>query len=270
MISTSPIKISCVIAATACPRPCAGSTTPSSSRARTRSAPRTRSRSADERRPARGGRRRDRRGRADHARGARRARLRRAEIVPVRLRALRRDASSRRRRRRAAARRTRSPASTSRSSRPAGAPRGSGRRGSRRPARSSSTTRAPGGWTRRCRSSSARSTRTRCAIERGIVANPNCTTMVIMLPLKALHDAFGLRDAGRDELPGGRRRRAEGDGRARRAGAAACTMRASMLVSDGADAIAAIEHSVHAAPLAYNVVPWLGSTRPRTATATRR
>ena len=28
----------------------------------------------------------------------------------------------------------------------------------------------------------------------GIVANPNCTTMVIMLPLKALHDAFGLRE----------------------------------------------------------------------------
>ena len=30
-------------------------------------------------------------------------------------------------------------------------------------------------------------------IERGIVANPNCTTMTIMLPLKALHDRFGLR-----------------------------------------------------------------------------
>ena len=31
------------------------------------------------------------------------------------------------------------------------------------------------------------------ASHRGIVANPNCTTMVAMLPLKALHDAFGLR-----------------------------------------------------------------------------
>ena len=33
------------------------------------------------------------------------------------------------------------------------------------------------------------------ALERhhGIVANPNCTTMVAMLPLKALHDAFDLR-----------------------------------------------------------------------------
>ena len=27
---------------------------------------------------------------------------------------------------------------------------------------------------------------------RGIIANPNCTTMVLMLPAKALHDAFGL------------------------------------------------------------------------------
>src|ERR671921_891776 len=27
---------------------------------------------------------------------------------------------------------------------------------------------------------------------KGIVANPNCTTMVVMLPAKALHDAFGL------------------------------------------------------------------------------
>ena len=30
------------------------------------------------------------------------------------------------------------------------------------------------------------------ASRKGIVANPNCTTMVVMLPLKALHDAFGL------------------------------------------------------------------------------
>ena len=30
-------------------------------------------------------------------------------------------------------------------------------------------------------------------IGKGIVANPNCTTMAVMLPAKALHDAFGLR-----------------------------------------------------------------------------
>jgi hypothetical protein len=34
--------------------------------------------------------------------------------------------------------------------------------------------------------------RARRPAAKGIVANPNCTTMVAMLPLKALHDAFGL------------------------------------------------------------------------------
>jgi aspartate-semialdehyde dehydrogenase len=95
-------------------------------------------------------------------------------------------------------------------------------------------------------------------IELGIVANPNCTTMVIMLPLKALHARFGLRELvatsfqaaggagqkGMDEL-------AEQVPRLHEARA--------QLVGNGAEAIAAIEHQVHAAPLAYNVVPWLGS-----------
>ena len=95
-------------------------------------------------------------------------------------------------------------------------------------------------------------------IERGIVANPNCTTMMIMLPLKALHDAFGLREIvatsfqaaggagqkGMDELAEQvplRARRARAAGRRRRGG-------------DRRD-----RAPVHAAPLAYNVVPWLGS-----------
>jgi aspartate-semialdehyde dehydrogenase len=95
-------------------------------------------------------------------------------------------------------------------------------------------------------------------IGRGIVANPNCTTMVIMLPLKALHDAFGLREVvatsyqaaggagqkGMDELAA--QMPLVHDARAQ-------------LVNGGAAAIAEIEHSVHAAPLAYNIVPWLGS-----------
>ncbi len=43
------------------------------------------------------------------------------------------------------------------------------------------------------------------ADHRGIVANPNCTTMVAMLPLKALHDQFGLTgpDTIRPEQPFG-------------------------------------------------------------------
>jgi aspartate-semialdehyde dehydrogenase len=96
------------------------------------------------------------------------------------------------------------------------------------------------------------------SIERGIVANPNCTTMTIMLPLKALHDRFGLRDMvvtsfqaaggagqkGMDELA---------------AQVPLLHEAREQLISHGAEAIAEIEHSVHAAPLAYNVVPWLGS-----------
>jgi aspartate-semialdehyde dehydrogenase len=95
-------------------------------------------------------------------------------------------------------------------------------------------------------------------IERGIVANPNCTTMTIMLPLKALHDAFGLRElvATSYQAAGG----AGQKGMDELAAQVPLLHEArAELVSRGAAAIAQIEHSVHAAPLAYNVVPWLGS-----------
>jgi aspartate-semialdehyde dehydrogenase len=95
-------------------------------------------------------------------------------------------------------------------------------------------------------------------IERGIVANPNCTTMVIMLPLKALHDRFGLREivATSFQAAGG----AGQKGMDELADQVPLVHESrERLVSHGAEAIAAIEHSVHAAPLAYNVVPWLGS-----------
>jgi aspartate-semialdehyde dehydrogenase len=95
-------------------------------------------------------------------------------------------------------------------------------------------------------------------IEAGIVANPNCTTMVIMLPLKALHDAFGLR-----ELVATSFQAAGGAGQKGMDELADQVPRLhevrEHLISRGAQAIAAIEHRVHAAPLAYNVVPWLGS-----------
>ena len=66
-------------------------------------------------------------------------------------------------------------------------------RGSPRPAPSSSTTPRPGGWTPTCRWSSARSTPTRSPRRRkGIIANPNCTTMAAMPVLKPLHDEAGL------------------------------------------------------------------------------
>jgi aspartate-semialdehyde dehydrogenase len=96
------------------------------------------------------------------------------------------------------------------------------------------------------------------SIGKGIVANPNCTTMQIMLPLKALHDEFGLEQlvatsyqavggagqSGIDELveqvPG-------------------LLAKADQLADDGAAAIAGVEHSVHSDVIAFNVVPWLGS-----------
>jgi aspartate-semialdehyde dehydrogenase len=95
-------------------------------------------------------------------------------------------------------------------------------------------------------------------IEVGIVANPNCTTMVIMLPLKALHDHFGLREmvATSFQAAGGAGQKGMDELAAQVPLVHAAR---EQLVGSGAAAIAAIEHSVHAAPLAYNVVPWLGS-----------
>jgi aspartate-semialdehyde dehydrogenase len=93
---------------------------------------------------------------------------------------------------------------------------------------------------------------------KGIIANPNCTTMVIMLPAKALHDAFGLSamvctsfqaaggagQKGIDELTGQ---------------VAAVGEDVDQLINDGAAAARKVEHSVHENTLAYNVVPLLGT-----------
>jgi aspartate-semialdehyde dehydrogenase len=93
-------------------------------------------------------------------------------------------------------------------------------------------------------------------IGKGIVANPNCTTMAVMLPAKALHDAFGLTamvctsfqaaggagQKGMDELA-----------------AQVDPIRGHDLVNDGATAAAAVEPNIHAKALAFNVVPWLGT-----------
>jgi aspartate-semialdehyde dehydrogenase len=92
----------------------------------------------------------------------------------------------------------------------------------------------------------------------GIVANPNCTTMVAMLPLKALHDEFDLRaivptsfqaaggagQKGIDELADQ---------------VAPLHADVAQLCDDGAAAAAKVPHTVHAATLAFNVVPLLGT-----------
>ena len=93
---------------------------------------------------------------------------------------------------------------------------------------------------------------------KGIIANPNCTTMVVMLPAKALHDRFGLTamvatsfqaaggagQSGIDELA---------------AQVAPVGEDIDQLVNDGAAAARKVQHSVHANTLAFNVVPLLGT-----------
>ena len=92
---------------------------------------------------------------------------------------------------------------------------------------------------------------------RGIVANPNCTTMVVMLPVKALHDRFGLTAmvATSFQAAGGAGQKGI-DELAEQIGPVGADV--DLLVDDGAAAAARATPSVHAATLAFNVVPLLG------------
>lgn len=92
---------------------------------------------------------------------------------------------------------------------------------------------------------------------KGIVANPNCTTMVAMLPLKALHDAFGLRAmvATSYQAAGGAGQKGI-DELAEQVGPLSEDI--DLLVNDGDKARRKVQSSVHADTLAYNVVPMLG------------
>ena len=98
------------------------------------------------------------------------------------------------------------------------------------------------------------------ALERhsGIVANPNCTTMVAMLPLKALHDGFGLRAmvATSFQAAGGAGQKGIDELAGQIAPLAADV---TQLCEDGAAASAKVGHEAHAATLAFNVVPLLGA-----------
>ncbi len=93
---------------------------------------------------------------------------------------------------------------------------------------------------------------------KGIIANPNCTTMVLMLPAKALHDAFGLVDmvatsyqaaggagqGGMDELIQQSRQLAE---------------QPDVLRAEGAKAEASVEPSAFSRAIAFNTLPHCGS-----------
>jgi aspartate-semialdehyde dehydrogenase len=93
---------------------------------------------------------------------------------------------------------------------------------------------------------------------KGIIANPNCTTMVVMLPAKALHDAFGLRAMVATSY--------QAAGGAGQKGIDELALQVpvlhedvDMLINAGAQAAAKVQHSVHENTLAYNVVPLLGT-----------
>ncbi|MCW2989422.1 MAG: aspartate-semialdehyde dehydrogenase, partial [Solirubrobacterales bacterium] len=93
---------------------------------------------------------------------------------------------------------------------------------------------------------------------RGIVANPNCTTMVAMLPAKALHDLYGLTAmvATSFQAAGGAGQKGI-DELAAQVGPVGADV--GQLIGDGAAAAAKATPSVHAATLAFNVVPVLGT-----------
>ena len=93
---------------------------------------------------------------------------------------------------------------------------------------------------------------------KGIVANPNCTTMVAMLPLKALHDQFGLAAivATSYQAAGGAGRSGIDELAAQ---VPVLHEDVDLLVSDGAKAARKVTPEIHANTLAYNVVPMLGA-----------
>jgi aspartate-semialdehyde dehydrogenase len=93
---------------------------------------------------------------------------------------------------------------------------------------------------------------------KGIVANPNCTTMVVMLPAKALHDAFGMTAmvATSYQAAGGAGQKGIDELAAQ---VPVLAERTEALVADGHSAARLVESSVHANTLAFNVVPLLGT-----------
>jgi aspartate-semialdehyde dehydrogenase len=97
-------------------------------------------------------------------------------------------------------------------------------------------------------------------IPKGIVANPNCTTMVAMPVLKPIHDAAGLRRvvvSSYQAVSGaGLKGVAELDEQARKV-----VEEASALTFNGS-ALAFPEPRAFVAPIAFNVVPFAGSLAP--------
>ena len=95
-------------------------------------------------------------------------------------------------------------------------------------------------------------------IPKGIVANPNCTTMVAMLPLKALDSEFGLEEmvATSYQAAGGAGQKGIDELVAQYG---PLLEDVDQLADDGAAAARKVDHAVHENTLACNVVPLLGT-----------
>ena len=92
---------------------------------------------------------------------------------------------------------------------------------------------------------------------RGIVANPNCVAMVLVLPLRALDLAFGLESAvfSSYQAAGGAGQKGIDELAAQVAILAQDT---DQLATDGSAARRKVRHKIHEDTLAFNVVPLLG------------
>ncbi len=93
---------------------------------------------------------------------------------------------------------------------------------------------------------------------RGIVANPNCTTMTLMVAAKPLHDAFGLRSMVATSY--------QSAGGAGQSGITELIEQAEKLVGDpdalrarGGDAAATVTASEFSKPIAFNVLAHCGA-----------
>jgi aspartate-semialdehyde dehydrogenase len=95
---------------------------------------------------------------------------------------------------------------------------------------------------------------------KGIVANPNCTTMAFMPPMKALHDAYRLKSlvATSFQAVGGAGQKGM-DELAEQI--PVMLAQRDAMVDRGAEVYGSVTASVHAKPIAFNVVPWLGSEK---------
>lgn len=99
---------------------------------------------------------------------------------------------------------------------------------------------------------------------RGIVSNPNCTTLSMMASLGALHREFGLRELVVSSYQAASGSGQEGVDRLYEETAAVAGKQVGVQAGDVAEALTAAglpEESPFKAPLALNVVPWAGSRK---------